>query len=385
MSTKKNIKYLQGNEACAEGVLAAGADFFAGYPITPATEIAEIMAAELPKRGGVFVQFEDEIASMGAVVGASVAGRKALTATSGPGFTLKQENLGYAIMIQIPCVVINVQRGGPSTGLPTLPSQSDVMQARWGTHGDHPIIAVAPASVRECFDLTVRAFNLSEKYRIPVIVLSDAIIGHMREKIEIPAADEIEIINRKKPTVPPEEYKPFADDGTGIPPMANMGDGYLFHMTSNNYDDEGFPATNDHEIADYRLKQLHNKIDRYRDDIIDVEEYLAEDAELLVFAFGSTARSARGAVKEARKEGIKAGLFRPKTIWPFPDQELAHAVSRGVKHVICAEMNLSQLEGEVLKATRGQDVAVHGLHQNDGRLISPQQVLTKVKEVLNNG
>ena len=373
-------KYLQGNEACALGGIAAGVRFFGGYPITPATEIAEVMALELPKLGGVFVQFEDEIASMGAVIGASAAGVKSMTATSGPGFTLKQENIGFAIMVQIPCVVVDVMRGGPSTGLPTLPSQSDVMQARWGTHGDHPIIALAPYSVRECFDLTVRAVNLSERFRIPVLLLSDAVIGHMREKIEVPAPENLTLIERKKPTVPPEEYLPFADDGTGIPPMANYGEGYLFHINSNNYDDEGFPATNDHKIADYRLKGLHNKIERYRDEIVDNELYMADDAEVLIFAFGSTARSARGAVKEARRQGIKAGLFRPRTIWPFPYKELAAAAGKA-KHVLCAEMNLSQLYSDVMRATHGLPAKIHILNQSNGLLITPGQILEKVKEV----
>lgn len=385
MTAKRKVKFLQGNEACAEGALAAGVNFFAGYPITPATEVAEVMANKMPLRGGVFIQFEDELGSMGAVIGASVAGCKAMTATSGPGFTLMQENLGFACMVQIPCVIVNVQRGGPSTGLPTLPAQSDVMQARWGTHGDHPIIVVAPASVRESFDLTIRAVNLAEKFRIPVIFLSDAIIGHMRERIEIPASEELEIVNRKKPTGNPEEYKPFADDGTGIPPMACMGDGFLFHMTSNNYDDEGFPATNDHQMAKYRLDYLHDKLVRYRDEIIDVDEYMTEDASIILFAFGSVARSARGAIKMARQEGIRVGLFRPRTIWPFPDQELTAASSRGAKDIICIEMNLSQLEGEVLKATRGLPLNVHGLHQNDGLLISPQQIYNKIKGVIQNG
>lgn len=380
LALAEEIKFLQGNEACALGALAAGVRFFGGYPITPATEIAEVMARELPKVGGVFVQFEDEIASMGAVIGASAAGMKAMTATSGPGFTLKQENIGFAIMVQIPCVVINVMRGGPSTGMPTLPSQSDVMQARWGTHGDHPIIALAPASVRECFDLTVRAVNLSERFRIPVILLSDAMIGHMREKVVIPPREQLLLVERKKPSVPPSEYIPYADDGTGIPPMANLGEGYLFHITSNNYDDEGFPATNDHRIADYRLKGLHNKIERNRAEIIDLEQFMAEDAEILLFAFGSTARSARGAVKMARQAGIRAGLFRPKTIWPFPYSEL-EAAAGPAKHVICVEMNLSQLESEVIRAVCATKAKVHGLHQSNGLLITPQQIYQKISEV----
>lgn len=380
MVSERRIQYLQGNEACALGAIAAGIRFFGGYPITPATEIAEVMAYELPKLGGVFVQFEDEIASMGAVIGASAAGVKSMTATSGPGFTLKQENIGFATMVQIPCVVVNVMRGGPSTGLPTLPSQSDVMQARWGTHGDHPVIALAPNSVRECFDLTVRAVNLSEQFRIPVLLLSDAIIGHMRERIEVPSQEDLTLINRKKALTPPEEYLPYADDGTGIPPMANYGEGYLFHMNSNNYDDEGFPATNDHKIADRRIKGLHNKLERYQNEIIDNDLYMVDDADILIFAFGSIARSARGAVKEARAAGIKVGLFRPRTIWPFPYEELATAAS-GAKHIICAEMNLSQLYGEVMRATHGLKAEIHGLNQSNGLLITPHQIFEKVKEV----
>lgn len=384
MTTEREFQYLQGNEACAFGALAAGVRFFAGYPITPATEITEVMAREMPKYGGVFIQYEDELGSLGAVIGASVAGLKSMTATSGPGFTLMQENLGFAAMVQIPCVIVNVQRGGPSTGLPTLPAQSDVMQSRWGTHGDHPIIVLTPNSVSESFGLMVRAVNLTEKYRIPVIFLSDAMVGHMREKIQIPSIDELEIISRKKPTICPQDYKPFADDGTGIPPMANMGEGYLFHITSNNYDDEGFPATNNHQIAEYRLHMLHNKLERYREDIIDNELYMVDDAEILIFSYGCTSRSARGAVKKARERGIKAGLFRPRTIWPFPYQELAQAAEH-IQDILCVEMNLSQLEGEVIKAVYKQRKNVHGLHQNNGLLITQQQILHKLCEVSSNG
>jgi len=378
LNPENKVQFLQGNEACALGAIAAGVRFFGGYPITPATEIAEVMARELPKLGGVFVQFEDEIASIGAVIGASVAGTKAMTATSGPGFSLKQENLGYAIHVQIPCVVINVMRGGPSTGLPTLPSQSDVMQARWGTHGDHPIIALAPNSVRECFDLTVRAVNLSERFRIPVIILSDAIIGHVREKVTLPKKEELLLVERKKPTVAPEDYKPFEDDGTGIPPMANLGEDYLFHITSNNYDDEGFPATNDHEIADRRAKSLKNKIERYRNEIDDVDLFMVEDAEVVIVAYGSTSRSARRAVMMAREQGIKAGLFRLKTIWPFPYEHLKTA-AESANHLILVEMNMSQLDSEVRSATHGLDTRLHGLHQSNGMLITPYQIYDSVK------
>ncbi len=378
MNSGNNVQFLQGNEACALGAIAAGVRFFGGYPITPATEIAEVMARELPKIGGVFVQFEDEIASIGAVIGASVAGTKAMTATSGPGFSLKQENLGYAIHVQIPCVVVNVMRGGPSTGLPTLPSQSDVMQARWGTHGDHPIIALSPYSVRECFDLTVRAVNLSERFRIPVILLSDAIIGHVRERIVLPSREELTLVERKKPTVAPEDYKPFEDDGTDIPPMANLGEEYIFHITSNNYDDEGFPATNDHDIADRRIKSLYNKIERNRAEIDDVDLFMADDAEIIIVAYGSTARSARRAVMMARQEGIKAGLFRLKTIWPFPYDHLRTA-AEPAKDVLLVEMNMSQLDSEIKSATHGLQTRIHGLHQSNGMLITPDQIYDRIK------
>ncbi len=380
MAQDNKTLFLQGNEACALGAIEAGVRFFGGYPITPATEIAEVMARELPRLGGVFVQFEDEIASMGAVIGASVAGTKAMTATSGPGFTLKQENLGYAILVQIPCVVVNVMRGGPSTGLPTLPSQSDVMQARWGTHGDHPIIALAPYSVRECFDLTVRAVNLSERFRIPVIILSDAIIGHVRERITLPRSEDLQLVERKKPSVDPADYKPFEDDGTGIPPMANLGEDYLFHITSNNYDDEGFPATYDHDIADQRIKGLYKKIDRYREEIIDYDLFMTDDADIILFAFGSVARSARRAVMMAREKGIRAGLFRLKTVWPFPYQELGAIVGKA-NHLLCVEMNMSQLESEVMRAVHGTKTQVHGLHQSNGMLITPDQIYHKIREV----
>jgi len=289
-------KLLQGNEACVEGAFAAGIDFYAGYPITPSTEIAELLAEGLPKRGGAFIQMEDEIASMAAVIGASLTGAKSMTATSGPGFSLKQENLGYAMYTEVPCVVVNVQRGGPSTGLPTSPAQGDVMQARWGTHGDHPVIALCPSSVQETFWLTVRAFNLAEKYRTAVILLMDEVVGHMRERIEIPETVE-GLITRKQPKVGREAYRPYQADADLIPPMASFGTGYRYHVTGLAHDETGFP-TSDTEQAGILIDRLHQKIEQNLDDIVQIETLMMEDAEIAVVAYGCTARSAARAVSQ---------------------------------------------------------------------------------------
>ena len=348
---KRQVKLLQGNEACAMAAITAGVRFFAGYPITPATEIAEIMARELPKEGGIFIQMEDEIASMAAVIGASIGGVKALTATSGPGFTLKQENLGYAAMVQIPCVVVNVQRGGPSTGMPTLPAQMDVMQSRWGTHGDHPIIVLSPSTVYEYYMLTIKAVNFSEMLRTPVIILSDAVIGHLREKVILPDISEIEIVERKKVTVSPEEFSPFKPDDDDVPPFVTYGKGYRYHMTSNNYDEGGFPATNNHQVADVLLRRLHNKIEKRRAEIIMTEEIMMDDAEVAVFAYGCTARSAYSAVEIARAQGLRVGLIKALTLWPFP-REVIEKYSDKVQSIIVPEMNMGQLVGEVERVIR---------------------------------
>lgn len=378
MKTVKR-KLLQGNEACAEGALAAGVRFFAGYPITPSTEIAEIMAAKLPRLGGRFLQMEDEIAGMAAIIGASLAGTKSLTATSGPGFSLKQENFGYAIMTETPCVVVDVQRGGPSTGLPTSPSQGDVMQARWGTHGSHPVIALSPASVRETFDLTVKAVNFSEKFRLPVVLLLDEVIGHMREAIELPDYDEIEIIDRKKPQVPPEEYLPYKADEDGVPPMANFGDGYRFHVTGLTHDETGFPS-NKPDVSAQLIKRLNDKIEKHKDEIIITEGYQLEDAEVVIFCYGCVARSAKRAVKEERESGKKVGLLRTATIWPFPAQVLQKSV-KDAKYVLVPEMNEGQLLEEVERAI-GCKLKVEGLNKINGELITPSEILEKIGEVI---
>ena len=377
LKKEKNIKLLQGNEACAEGALLVGVRFFAGYPITPSSEIAEKMARELPKIGGKFIQMEDEIASMAAVIGASIAGLKSLTATSGPGMCLKQENLGFAIINEIPCVVVNAQRGGPSTGLPTKPSQGDMMQARWGTHGDHPIIALAPSTVNEILTLTIKAFNFSEKYRTPVILLLDEVIAHMREKVEIPAPEDIEVINRKKPTVPPEEYLPFKPDEDGVPPMANFGEGYRYHITGLIHNYKGLPTSNSQEI-DAFIRRLHNKIQKNIKDIIIYEKYSLDDAKIALIAYGSVARAAERTVKLAREEGLKVGLLKLLTIWPFCFEEV-NRLAQQVDLIIVPEMNLGQMVLEVERASHGKcRVVPYG--RVDGELINPIEILGKIRE-----
>jgi len=379
MSKAKTL-LLQGDEAVVEGGMAAGADFFAGYPITPASEIAEGFAEQLPEQGGKFIQMEDEIAGMGCIVGASLAGAKAITATSGPGFSLKQENLGFAIMVEAPCVVVNVQRVGPSTGLPTSPSQGDIMQAKWGTHGDHPIIALSPSSVSETFDLTVTAFNLAEKYRIPVILLLDEIVGHMREKITIPPSEELEIINRKKPK--PEDkdnFYPYEETEDLIPPMPDYGTGFKYHSTGLFHDKTGFPRGKT-EDARKLMDRLMGKINNNLDDIIHLEEDLNGDEDVVVLAYGSTVRSAISAVNQVREDGVKAGWVKLKTIWPFADdyvRELAEKVDR----IIVPELNMGQLIGEVKRVAAGK-AEVTGINRYDGTLITPADVVAEIKGAL---
>jgi len=367
-------RLMQGNEAVAEGALAAGVLFYAGYPITPSTEIAEIMAERLPLIGGTFIQMEDEIASMAAIIGASLTGLKALTATSGPGFSLKQENLGYAIATEIPCVVVNVQRGGPSTGLPTSPAQADVMQAKWGTHGDHPIIVLTPSSVQECYELAVIAFNFAEEFRIPVILLMDEVIGHLREKVIIPP--KLTIIDRKRPAVPPGEYIPYENNESMIPAMANFGDGYRYHVTGLTHNEKGLPTGNP-EVTKNFMRRLTQKLNPYLDRIQLVEEVQLDDAELIVVAYGCTSRSALEAVHIARGAGLRVGLFRPITIWPFPQKQLEKYANR--KYLV-AEMNCGQLVGEIERIFGYK--SVERLNRLDGELITPQEILGKIREVV---
>jgi 2-oxoglutarate ferredoxin oxidoreductase subunit alpha len=375
-----DIRFIQGNEACALGAIYAGCRFFAGYPITPSSEIAEMLSEELPLVDGVFIQMEDEIGAMAAVIGASLAGKKAMTATSGPGMSLKMENLGYACITEVPCVIVNVQRGGPSTGLPTSPAQGDIMQARWGTHGDHPIIAVCPSSVSEMFTETVRAFNLSEMFRTPVIILSDEIIGHMREKIVIPAEGEIPVVNRKKPKVRPEEYRPYKGEEDFVPPMANFGEGYRYHVTGLSHNEEGLPIQSG-ELVHQMNVRMHNKIYRNLDRILKNELYMCDDADFIIFAIGGAARSAKGAIRHLREEGIKAGLFRPLTIWPFPEEELRRLCSKA-KNVLVVEMNLGQMVFEVERVCGCLGARVDGMFDSSGEPIAPLAIVDRVKEII---
>ncbi len=368
-------KFMQGNEACAEGAFYAGCRFFAGYPITPSTEVMEVAAARLPKLGGVFIQMEDEIASISAIIGGSLGGLKSMTATSGPGFSLMQEGLGFACMTEVPCVIVNVMRSGPSTGSPTGPSQSDVMQAKWGTHGDHPAIVLTPASVQEVFHETVRAFNLSEQYRMPVIVLYDEIVGHMREAITIPAPGEIEVIDRLKPTCAPNEYKPYDTSNGDVAPLAAYGEGYRFHVTGLYHGEDGFPTNNTKLVEETGLRLLR-KVDSNRDKICKNEELFLDDAEIGIFAYGLSAKSAKFAVKELRKQGVKAGLLRPLTIWPFPEKAVEE-LAKQVRAIIVPEMNLGQIVYEVERVARGR-CEVKGVLRADTEPIKPAQIIESI-------
>ncbi len=370
MSTARLV---QGNEACALGAIAAGCKFFAGYPITPSSEIAEYMVRRLPGVGGVFVQMEDEIASLAAVIGASLAGSKAMTATSGPGFTLMQEHLGFAVLAEVPCVVVDVMRGGPSTGLPTAPSQGDVMQARWGTHGDHPIIALAPSSVREVFELTVRAFNLAERFRTPVILIYDEVVGHTRENVALP--ENVEVVDRARPKVSPEEFWPKKAGPDGVPPLPGFGDGYRFHVTGLVHDERGFPTT-DAEKAAALLDRIHRKIYDHTDEIAEVETYMIDDADVAFLAYGIVGRSAKEAARRAREAGLKVGVIRPVTLWPFPATRVAE-LAGDLDRLIVAEMNLGQIIGEVERAVRGR-TSIEGYFRADGEPISPAELVEAV-------
>ena len=368
---------LQGNEAIVEGALQAGCRFFAGYPITPATEISELLSARLPALDGTFIQMEDEIASLGAVIGASLAGVKAMTATSGPGFSLMQEHIGYAVIAEVPCVIVNVMRGGPSTGLPTFPAQGDVMQARWGTHGDHPIIVLSASTVRECYDITIRAFNLSEKFRNPVIILIDEVVAHMREKVTFSDDEEIEILNRVKPTVPPEWYIPFEDTPSGVPAMANFGEGYRYHVTGLTHDIRGFPTSRPDEIGPF-ISRLFRKISQHLPEIEAAEAYETEDAEITIIAYGSVARSARRAVREAREKGMRVGLLKLVTLWPFA-RLAVEKVLQTSKVLIVPEMNMGQISREVKRVNRGI-ARVFTLNKVNGTIITPEEILKRIEE-----
>ena len=348
------VEYITSNIAIAEGAMAAGLKFFAGYPITPTSDILEYLAEELPKRGGVVIQLEDEIASINAVIGASWAGAKAMTATSGPGFSLMVEALSFAIITETPIVVVDVMRAGPSTGVPTRSCQYDVFQVRYASHGNYEIPVLTPWSAQEAFDLTVKAFNISEALRVPTIVLSDAMLAHTWEKVVIKDPGELKIVNRKKPKVPPEEYKPFEPEEDLVPPMACFGEGYRVMVESLTHDERGYyvPTT---EVQEKMVRRLVNKVRRNAHLIFDYETYLVNDAEYLFYAYGSTARSVYALIKELRREGIKAGLYRPKALWPFDDESL-RKVAEPVKRVFVVENNVGLMFKEVARALRNKEV-----------------------------
>jgi len=370
-------RLLSGNHAAALGALAAGCRFFAGYPITPSSEVAERMARLLPPVGGVFVQMEDEIASMAAVIGASMGGVKAMTATSGPGFSLKLENLGYAAAAEIPCVIIDVMRGGPSTGMPTRPAQGDLMQSRWGSHGDYPVIVVTPASVREVHDETVRAFALAESLRTPVVVLYDQAIAQLTETVELPTADAIRPVERRWAAGAPGDYQPYAAGDDQVPPMARPGDGYRTHTTGLTHAESGFP-TQAPAVVERNQARLLTKLQRNRARIESFEVERTGDAEVLVVAIGISARAAKRAVTAARAQGIAAGLFRPITLWPFPEDAL-RAAAAGARAVLVPELNAGQLVLEVERVLRGHRVV--GLNRYDGEPIAPAQIEARIGQL----
>lgn len=344
--------FISGDEACAEAAISSGCRFFAGYPITPATEIAERMAERMPEVGGVYIQMEDELASMNAVLGAAWGGAKAMTATSGPGFSLMMENLGLGLMTETPCVLVDVQRGGPSTGLPTLVGQADMMQARWGSHGSYEIIALCPSSPQEFFDLTIEAFNLSEKYRTPTLVMADEAVGHMTERVVIPSADSLNLFSRRKPSVPPDQYLPFAGGADGVPAMACAGEGYHLHVTGLTHDERGYPVTTNPAVQERLIHRLVSKIRDNRADIVHIESDGLQDAEVIVVAYGITARIALWPIEMARAEGIKVGWLKLVTVWPFPE-DLIRTLARNIRAFVVPEINYGQIALEVERCAAG--------------------------------
>ncbi len=372
MKTEKY--FILGNEACARGAIEAGCRFFAGYPITPSTEIAEDMAIFLPQEGGSFIQMEDEISALGAVIGAVWGGLKAMTATSGPGFSLMQEHIGYAAMTETPLVIVNMQRGSPSTGQPTMASQSDMMQARWGSHGDYEIIALSPSSVQECFDYTVDAFNLAEKYRVPVMIMSDEIVGHMREKITIP--EKVEIRPRKMPKEDVKTFLPFKAPPNGTSPMPAFGDGYKMHITGLTHDERGYPDASNPKTHSKLVNRLCNKIRKNTNEIARIKTEFTEEAEIIILSYGAPARSAITAVKKARDQSINAGFVKLETVWPFPEDMIRNAVNNA-KKIIVVEMNLGQIFYEVQRIF--PDKKVELFPKIGGEMHHPLEILDKIK------
>jgi len=370
--------FIQGNVACGRGAVEAGCRFFAGYPITPSTEVAEDLSINLPKVGGSFIQMEDEISAIGAIIGASWSGLKAMTATSGPGFSLMQENIGYAHITETPLVIVDVQRGSPSTGQPTMASQSDMMQARWGSHGDYEPIALSPSSVQEFFDFTVKAFNLAEEYRTPVVILADEVIGHMREKILIPS--EVETVKRRKPTSNFDDYLAFEAVENGTGPMAAFGDGYNIPVTGLTHNQKGYPATSNPEDHRVLVERLVNKILKNRDKITSTDQEYCDDADIVLVSYGAPVRSVIEVVKECRAKGIKVGYLKIDTPWPFPEEEIAK-ISESAKDIIVVEMNLGQMVHEVERIAK-DNAKVHLLGKIGGELHKPEEIISKIKELL---
>lgn len=371
--------FMTGNQAIAAGAIAAGCRFYAGYPITPSSDIAEELSDRLPGVGGVFIQMEDEIASIAAVIGASLGGLKSATATSGPGFSLMQENLGFAVMTEVPCVVVDVQRVGPSTGLATKVGQGDVMQTRWGTHGDHPIIVLYPSSAQEAFDLTVRAFNLAEQYRTPVVLLSDAVVAGLHEKVQIPDADQLEVVERRAPVGDPGAYRPFDYSSGQAPPLAPFGSGPRFHVTGLVHDERGFP-TEDAEVISRWSTYMRDKVDRHRAEIVDHDEVQVDDADTVIVAYGCTARAAAHAVDVARARGEAVGLLKLRTIWPF-DEAVIDRLAGRVERFVVPELNLGQLRSEVERVVAGRAL-VQGINRTDGNQITPDEILTHLRPAI---
>ena len=373
--------FVQGNFAVAEGAITAGMRFFAGYPITPTTEITERLSQRLPQIGGYFLQMEDEIASIMAIIGASLTGLKAMTATSGPGLNLMNESIGYAFMAEVPIVIAQIMRGGPSTGLPTAPSQADVMMVRWGTHGDHEIIALAPSSVQEMFDYTIDAFNFAELYRVPTFLVADEIVAHMRERLIIPPYDEVKkkIVNRKRPSTDERPYPPYrTTENDLVPPMVHIGEGHRIHITGLTHNEYGIPIM-DQELHGKLVKRLNDKIRRNHDKIVRIEEFYTDDADILIVTYGSLFRTAITAVNDLRREGVHVGLVKLITIWPFPDKEIAK-IAEGAKGVLIPELNYIQLGHEVERAVK--PIKVEFMPRPDGSYPTPNEIKSKVREML---
>ncbi len=371
--------FINGDEACAEGGLAAGCRFFAGYPITPATEVAERMAERLPLVGGIYVQMEDEIASLAAVLGASWGGAKAMTATSGPGFSLMMENIGLGIVTETPCVIVDIQRGGPSTGLPTLCGQGDMMQARWGSHGHYEIIAISPSSPQEMFDLTIRAFNLSEAFRVPVLIMADEVVGHTVERVTIPPSDEIQLVTRRRPSEPPETYLPYRTDASLIPVLPDAGQGYRIHVTGLTHDERGYPMT-EADCQRKMVERLVQKIRTHIDEILDWEGYFLDRAKVLLVAYGSPVRPALRAMRSLRERGLEVGLLKLKTVWPFPEG-LIKGLAGEVEAFVVPEVNFGQMVLEVERCAAGQAITTLIPHAGGG-IHTPGEIVWGVEEAL---